>query len=109
MVDKTTAQDILRNKPNTHDVDRVESLWRDFSSTTQFLEALRQAMLRAENANEAGLLEPLIPAMAEVEAQDLNELAESFQKRTYVGDFWKDSCWREPGAAQPITQRSKVG
>lgn len=113
MSERTTAGELMRNKPSAHDVDRVESLWRDFGSTTQFLEAIRQAMIRSELDRESNSLERFIPVMAEVEAQDLNELSDSLKSRTYVGDFWKDPCWKETGAAcpinHPITQRSKVG
>lgn len=71
-VKDTTAQDLLNDKPSAIEVARVEELWGRFNSSTQFLLALKQVLVKYEVENELSTLEQFLPTFATVEAHDLN-------------------------------------
>ena len=87
-----TVKSILNNPPSETEVERVDALWASFDSTTQFLSALAQVLRNREITNEERVLAQLLPAMAQVEADDLNT---PLQAPTQKKEFWNDPCWRQ--------------
>lgn len=69
----TTAQELLADKPTDLEVACVEALWGAFNSTTQFLNALKQALINREALDyETRSLERFLPVLAQVEANSMN-------------------------------------
>jgi len=98
----TTAAELLNDKPTDSEVERVDTLWSMFNSTTQLLSALRLVLIEREVLDhEVKALDQFLPILAQAEADNMNTPIVPNDTRK---EFWHDPCWRERAVA-PITQR----
>lgn len=82
---KTTAQELLNDKPSQAEVERVDALWGMFNSTTQFLTALHQVLINREPLDyEANTLEKFLPGFAQVEAEEMNVTLADLRKMASI-------------------------